>query len=68
LSYYDWLKEQPASFQDQAIGPVRAKLLRDGGLSASRFAELSVDKYFAPLTLPEMQALDPVAFKRAGLN
>jgi SPP1 gp7 family putative phage head morphogenesis protein len=68
LSYYDWLKEQPASFQDQAIGPARAKLLRDGGLSASRFAELNVDKYFAPLTLPEMKSLDPVAFKRAGLN
>lgn len=68
LSYYDWLKEQPASFQDQAIGPMRAKLLRDGGLSASRFAELNVDKYFAAMSLDEMKKIDPIAFKRAGLN
>ena len=67
LSYYEWLRQQPASFQDQAIGPTRGKLLRDGGLSAKRFAELQVDKTFAPLTLDEMKVLDPIAFKRAGI-
>ena len=68
LSYYDWLKTQPANFQDQAIGPTRAKLLRDGGLSAEQFAKLNVDKNFSPMTLLEMRAAEPIAFKRAGLN
>lgn len=30
LYYYHWLQRQPASFQDAAIGPVRAELFRDG--------------------------------------
>lgn len=67
LTYYEWLKTQPASFQDEAMGPVRAKLFRDGGISAERFAELSIGKNFEPLTLDEMRALEPVAFERAGL-
>jgi SPP1 gp7 family putative phage head morphogenesis protein len=67
LNYYDWLQQQPAAFQDKAIGPVRAKLLRDGGLSAERFAALQLDRNFAPLTLVQMKALEPLAFERAGL-
>lgn len=67
-SYYDWLKRQPASFQDEVLGPTRAKLLRDGGLSAHRFAELQLDRRWQPLTLDEMRRLEPLAFKRAGLT
>jgi len=67
LSYYDWLSQQPAAFQDKAIGPVRAKLLRDGGLSVERFSELQLDRNFAPLTLDEMKALEPLAFEKANL-
>ena len=67
LTYFEWLKTQPASFQDEAMGPGRAKLFRDGGISAERFAELSIGKNFEPLTLDEMRALEPVAFERAGL-
>ena len=67
LTYFDWLKTQPAAFQDEAIGPVRGKLFRDGGISAERFAELSLGKNFEPLTLDQMRALEPVAFERAGL-
>lgn len=66
-TYFDWLKRQPPSFQDAAIGPARAKLLRDGGLSASRFAQLQLDKNFEPLTLEEMKSLEPLAFERAGV-
>lgn len=66
-SYYDWLKSQPAKFQDEALGPVRGKLFRDGGLSASKFSELQLDKNFEPLTLAEMKSLEPEAFKAAGL-
>lgn len=66
-TYYEWLKRQPAAFQDEAIGPIRAKLLRDGGLSATRFAALQLDKQFSPMTLEQMKALEPLAFARAGL-
>lgn len=67
LSYYDWLRQQPAAFQDKAIGPVRAKLFREGGLSVERFAELQLDRNFSPLTLKKMKALEPLAFERAGI-
>lgn len=67
LSYYEWLKQQPVAFQDKAIGPKRASLFREGGLSVERFAELQLDRSFSPLTLMQMQALEPLAFERAGL-
>ena len=67
-TYYGWLKRQPAEFQAEAIGPGRAKLLRDGGLTANEFARLQLDKNFNPITLERMQELDPLAFKRAGLD
>ena len=66
-TYYGWLKDQSAEFQDAVIGPTRGKLLRDGGLSAQRFAELQLGKTFEPLTLVEMRRLEPLAFARAGL-
>lgn len=66
-TYYSWLKKQPAAFQDDVIGPARGKLLRNGGLSADRFAKLQLDKNYRPLTLAEMKALEPVAFNEAGL-
>jgi len=67
LTYYDWLKSQPAGFQDAAIGPARGKLLRSGGLSADRFAQLQLGQNFQPLTLEQMRELEPLAFKRAGI-
>lgn len=67
LTYYEWLKQQDAGFQNSAIGPVRGKLLRDGGLSAERFAELNIGKNYTPLTLEQMRDIEPLAFERAGL-
>lgn len=66
-SYYDWLKKQSAKFQDEAIGPARGKLLREGGLTADRFRKLQLDKNLNPLTLDEMRKLEPLAFERAGI-
>jgi hypothetical protein len=66
-TYYSWLKKQPVEFQREAIGPKRAKLLRSGGLSAQRFAELNMGRKFQPLTLEEMRSLEPLAFERAKL-
>lgn len=67
LTYYQWLKQQPARFQAEAIGVSRAKLLRGGGLTAERFSELNLGKNFQPLTLNEMKRLEPLAFEVAGL-
>ena len=66
-TYYGWLKTQPASVQDSIIGPNRGQLLRGGGISSERFAELQLGKNFEPLTLAQMRELDPVAFENAGI-
>jgi SPP1 gp7 family putative phage head morphogenesis protein len=67
MTYYQWLGKQPQAFQDDAIGPTRAKLFRDGGLSADEFARLNLGRNFEPMTLDEMRKKEPNAFKRAGL-
>lgn len=66
-TYYDWLKQQPAGFQDSVIGEERGLLLRNGGLSTTEFASLQLNSTFEPLTLDEMRRLKPLAFSRAGI-
>lgn len=66
-TYYEWLKEQPAAFQDDAIGPTRGKLLRNGGLTSEEFSDLQLDKNFQPLTLSEMREKNPRAFEKANI-
>jgi SPP1 gp7 family putative phage head morphogenesis protein len=66
-SYYDWLKRQNKAFQYDVLGPTRAALFREGGLSADQFARLNLDKNFQPLTLEEMRKKNPSAFDKAGL-
>lgn len=67
MTYYQWLKTQPAEFQDSVIGPTRAKLLRDGGLSVEEFTRLQLNRVFEPLTLDEMRRRKPLAFIKAGI-
>lgn len=67
-NYYQWLQTQPAWFQDQALGPVRGKLFRDGGLSPERFAALQLDRKFKPLSLDALRKIEPDLFKRAGVE
>jgi len=67
-TFHSWLKKQPAAFQDSAIGPVRGKLLRDGGLTAERFSEIGVGRNWEPLSLKKMAELEPVAFEKAGIS
>lgn len=57
-SYYDFLKSQPAWFQDEAIGPVRGKIFRNAGMTPEEFRQASVDGYNRPLTLEQMAATD----------
>lgn len=68
LTYYEWLKQQPKEFQVDVLGPTRAKLFREGGLSPERFGRLQVDRHFRPLTLAEIKEKEPLAFSKAGIN
>lgn len=51
-TYDDWLRKQSAGFQDEVLGPSRARMFRDG-TSVDRFT----DKSGKTLTLKELQAL-----------
>lgn len=57
-TYYEFLKQQPAWFQDQALGPVRGKIFRNSGISPEEFRVISVDGFGRPLTIKEMAELD----------
>lgn len=58
-----WMKSQPAWFQDSALGPTRAKLLREGGMQINQF----VDMLGKPIPLRQLRELDAAAFAQAGL-
>lgn len=62
------MKGQPANVQDSILGPTRGKLLRDGGLTSKRFAELQLSKNFQPMTLAEIKAIEPIAFEKANID
>lgn len=57
-TYYDFLRQQPAWFQDSALGPVRGKIFRNSGLTPEEFRAASVDGFGKPLTLLQMAELD----------
>lgn len=63
MDYPQWLAKQSAARQDEALGPVRGKLMREGKLSLA-------DMYSAkgaPLTLDQMREDHAAAFWKAGL-
>lgn len=62
-TYNSWLQKQPADFQDDVLGPKRAKLFREGGLHMDKF----VDDEGRTLTLQQLREREPLAFDRAGL-
>jgi len=66
--YYDWLGRQSKPFQQQVLGKAKTDLFRKGGLSAKEFRKLTSDSMGEPLTLDQIQALDPIAWDRAGLD
>jgi hypothetical protein len=63
LTYNDWLKKQPQAFQDEVLGPTKAKLYRKGDLSLDRFIDKSGNEY----TLDELRRREMGAFERAGI-
>lgn len=67
LTYFGWLKSQPASFVEEALGATRAAVFLKGGLSAEEFAKLQLGRNFQPLTVEEMRRKAPKVFERAGV-
>lgn len=61
-TYEQWLRRQPAAFQDEILGSARGQLFRKGNLNIGRF----VDDQGRTLTLDELRTLEPLAFE--GLN
>lgn len=62
-TYGGWLRKQPASFQNEVLGPARAKLFRQGGMNVDKFVNFDGKTY----TLDELRALNPLAFEKANL-
>lgn len=56
LNYDEWLRTQPSSFQNEVLGPARAKLFRDG-----KRINTFVDDQFRPLSLADIR-------RREGLD
>jgi SPP1 gp7 family putative phage head morphogenesis protein len=63
LSYNEWLKNQTAAVQDEALGPTRGALFRKGGLPVDRFVNRNGDQ----ITLDELEEQEAAAFRKAGL-
>lgn len=58
LTYYEWLKTQPAAFQEDVLGPSRYKMFKRDDMTADKFAKLQLNSAFQPLTLEEIAKRD----------
>lgn len=63
-NYQQWLESQPRAFQNDVLGPTRAKLFREGNLKLDQF----VDSSGKDFTLKELSQKHAEAFKAAGLE
>jgi SPP1 gp7 family putative phage head morphogenesis protein len=74
LTYYGWLKEQGAqgpkgrAFVLDTLGNERGKLFLDGGLSADKFKQLTLDELFQPIPLDVLRVKSSLqlAFDRSS--
>jgi SPP1 gp7 family putative phage head morphogenesis protein len=64
VTYQQWLTRQSAAFQDDVLGPTRARLFRRGGLTLDKFVNRSGDQ----INLHDLARLDRQAFINAGLD
>ncbi len=63
-TYSQFLKRQPAKFQDDILGPTRGKLFRKGDLGLDKF----VDRTGAEIPLRDLAKFHEDAFRAAGLD
>lgn len=62
-TYDQFLSRQPAVFQDEVLGKTKGALYRRGGVNLDQF----VDRAGNELTIPQLRAKIPNAFKEIGL-
>lgn len=63
-TYQEFLARQSREFQDDVLGPTRARLFRSGGLTLDKF----VDRDGSSITLAELATMHARAFRAAGLD
>ncbi len=66
-NYYNWLRTQPAGFQNEVLGDAKGKLFRNAGLDSKEFRQLVSNNFDEPLTLAQIRIKEPEVFERAGL-
>jgi len=64
-TYQQWLKAQPAAFQDEVLGKAKGALFRRGGLTVDKFVDVKTGR---PFTLDELKARESAAWAKANLN
>lgn len=64
ITFEEFLKQRGAAFQDDVLGPTKAKLFRQGKLKLNDF----VDKSGRPFDLDDLARRFGEAFRRAGLD
>lgn len=57
-TYYTWLKNQPAMFQDEALGKEKGKIFRNAGLSPDEFKKAATNRFKQAITIDEMKEKD----------
>jgi len=62
-TYGQWLKRQPAAFQDEILGKTKGRLFRNGGVTLEKF----VGRRGNELTIDQLRAQLPEAFNKAGV-
>lgn len=60
-TYADWIKKQPASIQNKALGKTRAELLRAGKLDPARLVD---PKTLKPLSLDQLRKKEGLSVKK----
>jgi SPP1 gp7 family putative phage head morphogenesis protein len=63
ITYEEWLRKQPVTFQQEILGVSKSKLFRDGKLPLGRFIDNSGHEY----TLDQLREREALAFKKAKL-
>ncbi len=66
LNYYDWLKTQPAKFQDEALGKKEGLIFRNSGLSTDEFKSATVNQFGKPLNIKQMREKNKLIDKYLG--
>jgi succinate dehydrogenase flavin-adding protein (antitoxin of CptAB toxin-antitoxin module) len=64
VTYGQWLKRQPAAFQNDVLGQAKGRLFRSGEVKIQDFVDESGKEY----TLNQLRATRPEAFEKAGLE